>query len=82
MCNEVHAVDFTAMSRAQQIDDLNITLLRTDHSSKTVRKLVPCCDQPLLGDLSLGVFRPLVPVGFQKKDLRCVAFFVTSWSPD
>ena len=28
---------------------------------------MPGCDQPLLGDFSQGVFRPLVPVGFRKK---------------
>ena len=32
-----------------------------------MRESVPGCDQPLLGDISQGVFRPLVPVGFRKK---------------
>ena len=67
LCNEVQTVDFAAMSRAQQTDDSIITLLRIDHSLKIVRESVPGCDQPLLGDISLGVFRPLVPVGFRKK---------------
>ena len=67
LCNEVQAVNFAAMSRTQQTDDSIITLLRTDHSLKIVRESVPGCDQPLLGDISLGVFRPLVPVGYQKK---------------
>ena len=67
LCNAVQAVDFTAMSRAQQTDDSIITLLRTDHSLKIVKESVPGCDQPLLGDFSQGVFRPLVPVGFRKK---------------
>ena len=67
LCNIVQAVDFAAMSRAQQTDDSIITLLRTDHSLKIVRESVPDCDQPLLGDIFLGVFRPLVPVGFRKK---------------
>ena len=65
--HEVQAVDFAAMSRAQQIDDSIITLLRTDHSLKIVSESVPGYDQPLLGDISIQVFRPLVPVGFQKK---------------
>ena len=49
LCNEVQAVNFTAMSRAQQTDDLIITLLRTDHSLKIVRESVtsPC----------MGIFR-------------------------
>ena len=67
LCNEVQAVDFAAMSRAQQTGDSIITLLRTDHSLKIVRESVPGCDQPMLGDISLGVFRPLAPVGFRKK---------------
>ena len=67
LCNEVQAVDFAAMSRAQQTDDSIITLLRTDRSLKILRESVPGCDQPLLGEISLGVFRPLVPVGFRKK---------------
>ena len=67
LCNEVQAVDFAAMSRPQQTDDSIITLLKTDHSLKIIRVPVPGCDQPLLGDISLGVFRPLVPVGFRKK---------------
>ena len=67
LCNKVQAVDFAATSRAQQTDDSIITLLRTDHSPKIVRESVPGCDQPLLGDISLEVFRPLVPVGFRKK---------------
>ena len=28
---------------------------------------MPGCDQPLLGNISQGVFRPLVPVGFRKR---------------
>ena len=83
--HEVQAVDFAAMSRAQQIDDSIITLLRTDHSLKIVRESVPGYDQPLLGDISKQVFRPLVPVGFQKKiftSIHCmVACFVTFRSP-
>ena len=67
LCNEVQAVDFAAISRAQQTDDSNITLLRTDHSLKIVRESMPGCDQPLLGEIYLGVFRPLGPVGFRKK---------------
>ena len=55
------------MSLAQQTDDSMITLLRTDDFLKIVRESVPGCDQPLLGDISLGVFRPLVPVDFRKK---------------
>ena len=55
------------MSRAQQIDNLIIIILRIDHFKKIVRDSVPGCDQPLLGDISLGVFRPLVSVGFRKK---------------
>ena len=65
--HEVQAVDFAAISRAQQTDNSIITLLRTDHSLKIVRESMPGCDQPLLGDISKQVFRPLVPVGFQKK---------------
>ena len=67
LCNEAQAVDFAVISRAQQTDDSIITLLRIDHSLKIMWGSVPGCDQPLLGDLSLGVFRPLVPVGFRKK---------------
>ena len=67
LCNEVQAVDFAAMSRAQQTDDSIITLLRTNHSLKIVRESVPDRNQPLLGDISQGVFRPLVAVGFRKK---------------
>ena len=66
LCHEVQAVDFVAMSRAQQIHDSIVTLLRNDHSLKILRESVPGCDQPLLGDFSQGVFRPLVPVGFRK----------------
>ena len=65
--NEDQAVDFAAISRAQQIDDSIITLLRTNQSLKIVRESVPSSDQPLLGDIFLEVFRPLVPVGFRKK---------------
>ena len=65
------------MSRAQQTDDSIITLLRTDHSLKIVKESVPGCDQPLLGDLSQVVFRPLVPVGFRKKVLiRCMLCYI------
>ena len=67
LCNEVQAVDFAALSRTQQTDDSIITLLRTYHSLKIVRESMSGCDQPLLGDIYLGVFRPLVPVGFRKK---------------
>ena len=67
LCNEVQAVNFAAMSRAQQTDDSIITLLRTDHSLKIVKESVPGCDQPLLGGISRGVFRLLVPVDFRKR---------------
>ena len=67
LCNQVQAVDFATMSRAQQTDDSIHTLVRTYHSLKIVRESVLGCDQPLLGDISLGVFRRLVPVGFRKK---------------
>ena len=67
LCNEFQTVDFAAMSRAQQTDDSIITLLRTNHSLKIVRESVTGCNQPLLGDVSLAVFRKLVPVGFRKK---------------
>ena len=44
LCNEVQAVDSTAMSRAQQTNDAIITLLRTDPSLKIVKESVtsPC----------------------------------------
>ena len=50
LCNEVQAVNFATMSRAQQTDDSISILLRTDHSLKIVSESVPGCDQTLLGE--------------------------------
>ncbi len=61
-CNRVPplpGIDFVEMGRLQQICP-EVAALRT--SSSLVVTTVPAADIRLFGDVSTGVFRPLVPV--------------------
>ena len=59
-------IDYAQMAEDQE-NDTSISHLQTNNSSlKIIKAKIPEIGREMLGDISLGIFRPLVPVSFRK----------------